>query len=207
MLKLPGGWETRTETLAVQGSADGTGFTTITSSATYSFSPGNSNTVKISFPATNTRFVRLAISANTGWPTAQISELEVHGTTSTSGNLALGRTLSSSSTSQSYTAANANDGNQGSYWESANNVLPQWIQADLGSAVPVNKLVLKLPGGWETRTQTLTVQTSNDGTTFSDLVASAAYVFNPASGNTVTLNLNTTTTRFVRLKVTANTAW
>ncbi|WP_199881639.1 discoidin domain-containing protein [Streptomyces sp. CB03911] len=207
VLKLPGGWETRTETLAVQGSADGTSFTTITSSAAYSFSPGNSNTVKISFPATNTRFVRLAISANTGWPAAQVSELEVHGTTSTSGNLALGRTLSSSSTSQSYTAANANDGNQGSYWESANNVLPQWIQADLGSAVPVNKLVLKLPTGWETRTQTLTVQTSTDGTTFSDLVASTAYVFNPASGNTVTLNLNTTTTRFVRLKVTANTAW
>ncbi|MFJ9948237.1 discoidin domain-containing protein [Kitasatospora sp. NPDC091207] len=207
VLRLPSGWETRTETLAVQGSADGTGFTTVTGSAAYAFSPGNGNTVKISFPATNTRYVRLAISANTGWPAAQISELEVHGSTGTGGNLALGRTLSAGSTSQTYTAANANDGNRASYWESANNALPQWIQADLGSAVPVNKLMLKLPDGWETRTQTLTVQTSNDGTAFADLVASAGYVFDPASGNSVTLNLNTTTTRYVRLKVTANTAW
>ncbi|WP_371480164.1 discoidin domain-containing protein [Kitasatospora sp. NBC_00315] len=207
VLKLPVGWGARTETLAVQGSADGTSFATITSSATYSFDPGSSNTVKIGFPATSARFVRLAISANTGWPAAQIAELEVHGTTNTSANLALGRTLTASSTSDVYAAGNANDGNQASYWESANNALPQWIQADLGSAVPVNKVVLKLPTGWEKRTQTLTVQTSTDGSNFADSVASAGYVFDPAAGNTVTVGLGTTTARYVRLKITANTAW
>ena len=207
VLKLPSGWGARTETLAVQGSADGTSFSTITSSATYSFDPGAGNTVKISFPATSARFVRLAISANTGWPAAQIAELEVHGTTSTSANLALGRTLTASSTSDVYGAGNAGDGNQASYWESANNALPQWLQVDLGSAVAVNKLVLKLPTGWEKRTQTLTVQTSNDGSTFADAVASTGYVFDPAAGNTVTVGLGTTTARYVRLKFTANTAW
>ena len=207
VLKLPAGWGARTETLAVQGSADGTSFATITNSATYSFDPGAGNTVKISFPATNTRYVRLAISANTGWQAAQISELEVHGTTTSSGNLAQGRTLTASSTSDVYAPANANDGNQATYWESANNALPQWIQADLGSAVAVNKVVLKLPAGWGTRTQTLTVQSSIDGTNFADVVASAGYVFDPATGNTVTVPLGTTTTRYVRVKVTANTAW
>ena len=40
-------------------------------------------------------------------------------------NLALGKTASVSSVSDVYAAANLNDGNQGSYWESANNAFPQ----------------------------------------------------------------------------------
>jgi hypothetical protein len=42
---------------------------------------------------------------------------------------------------------------------------------------------------------------------FSTLKASAGYTFDPASGNSVTVNLTTATTRFVRLTVTANTGW
>ncbi|MFB9367477.1 galactose-binding domain-containing protein [Kitasatospora sp. NPDC001664] len=207
VLKLPAGWESRTETLAVQGSADGTSFTTLASSAGYSFDPGAGNTVRITFPAATTRYVRLAISANTGWPAAQISELEVHGSSTTSPNLALGRAFSSSGVSQTYVAANAGDGNQASYWESANNALPQWVQVDLGAAVAVNRAVLKLPAGWERRTQTLSVQGSTNGTTFTDLSASAGRVFDPATGNAVTVDLGTTTVRYLRVNVTANTAW
>src|SRR4051812_22443059 len=44
-----------------------------------------------------------------------------------------------------YPASNVNDGNQATYWESANNAFPQWIQADLGSSVATSKVVLKLP--------------------------------------------------------------
>ena len=45
------------------------------------------------------------------------------------------------------------DGNPGSYWESANNAFPQWVQVDLGSSQTVNQVVLKLPtAGWATRT-------------------------------------------------------
>ncbi|GAA1151337.1 hypothetical protein F4556_003963 [Kitasatospora gansuensis] len=207
VLKLPAAWGSRTETLAVQGSADGTSFSTLTNSAGYSFDPGAANTVKIGFPAATTRFVRLAISANTGWPAAQISELEVHGATGTSANLAQGRNLTASSYSQTYTANNANDGSQSSYWESANNALPQWIQLDLGASVAVNKLVLKLPAGWEKRTQTLAVQGSSNGTDFTDLATSTGYVFDPATGNAVTVDFGTATTRYIRLNVTANTAW
>lgn len=122
-------------------------------------------------------------------------------------NLALGKSMTSSSFTDVYPAANANDGNAGTYWESANNAFPQWIQVDLGSAASVDQVVLKLPSGWETRTQTLSIQGSADGATFSDVVGPAGYTFNPASGNTVTVDFSAVNTRYVRINVTANTAW
>ncbi|SCL51954.1 discoidin domain-containing protein [Micromonospora chersina] len=207
VLKLPTGWESRTETLSVQGSTDGSSFTTLLASAGRTFSPANGNTVTLSFPAASTRHVRIAITANTGWAAAQLAELEVYGTANSSTNLALGRTMAESSHSDVYGAGNANDGNPATYWESANNAFPQWIRVDLGAAVAVNKVVLKLPTGWPARTQTLTVQGSTDGSTFSTLVASAGYAFDPAGGNTVTVTVGTATTRYVRLLFTANTGW
>lgn len=161
----------------------------------------------IGFAATPTRFVRLNITANTGWPAAQISELEVHGSATSTDNLAQGRTLTASSGSAPYVAGNAGDGNQTSYWESANNAFPQWIQVDLGSSVAVTKVVLKLPPSWEARTQTLSLRGSTNGTSFSDLVASRDYSFKPADNNTVTISLSSTTTRYLRVDVTGNTGW
>src|SRR5262245_55543350 len=58
-------------------------------------------------------------------------------------NHALGRTMTASSSTQTYAPGNAGDGDQSSYWESANNAVPQWIQVDLGSATAVNQVVLK----------------------------------------------------------------
>ncbi|MZD06419.1 Secreted glycosyl hydrolase, partial [Streptomyces sp. SID5785] len=64
VLRLPADWETRRQTLALQGSADGKSFATLKSSARYVFSPGNGNTVTISFPATLARYVRADFSKN-----------------------------------------------------------------------------------------------------------------------------------------------
>ncbi|MFJ8579895.1 discoidin domain-containing protein [Micromonospora sp. NPDC093277] len=207
VLKLPASWESRTQTLSVQASTDGSGFTTVVSSAGRTFSPANGNTVTLTLPATTTRYVRVAITANAGWPAAQLAELEVYGVTSSTTNLALGRPMTESSHADVYGAGNANDGNPASYWESANNAFPQWIRADLGGTVGVNKLVLKLPASWPARTQTLTVQGGTDGTTFNTLVASTGYAFDPAGGNTVTISFATASTRYVRLLFTANTGW
>jgi hypothetical protein len=209
VLKVPAGWNARTQTLSVQGSADGTTFDTIVESAPHTFAPGSGNTVKIGFPATVTRFVRVDITANTASPDAQLSEVEVAATPLSTTNLAQGKTLTSSTANSGFPASNANDGNQASYWESANNSFPQWLQVDLGASVSVNQLVFKLPASadWATRTETLSVQGSTNGSTFSDIVASAGDTFNPATGNTVTVNFNATTTRYVRLNVTANTGW
>ncbi|OLZ57579.1 CARDB domain-containing protein [Amycolatopsis keratiniphila] len=115
-------------------------------------------------------------------------------------------TYTASSQLPGYAVSNVGDGNQATYWESTNNQFPQWIQADLGAATNIARLVLKLPSGWEARTQTFSVQGSGNGASFSDLVPSAGHRFDPATGNTVTLDV-TGNTRFVRLNITANTGW
>ncbi|MGV9771095.1 galactose-binding domain-containing protein [Streptosporangium sp. NPDC003464] len=124
-------------------------------------------------------------------------------------NLAAGKAASAGSSNNPYTAANITDGNQATYWESANNAFPQWVQVDLGASAGVNKIVLKLPpaADWATRTQTLNVQTSTLGPPFTTVVPSAGYTFNPATGNTVTISFATVTTRYIRLNITANTGW
>ncbi|MBG0560308.1 discoidin domain-containing protein [Actinoplanes sp. NEAU-A11] len=124
-------------------------------------------------------------------------------------NLAAGKTFSASSFTDVYPAGNAGDGNANTYWESSNNAFPQWLQVDLGTATQVNQAILKLPpaAAWATRTQTLTIQGSTNGTSFSTLKASAGYTFNPASGNTVTVDFTAASARFVRLNFTGNTGW
>ncbi|MCG5467441.1 discoidin domain-containing protein [Micromonospora sp. LAH09] len=121
----------------------------------------------------------------------------------------LSATMTASSYNQNYVASNANDGNASTYWESANNAFPQWIQADLGATVSVDRVVLKLPpaSDWQTRTQTLSVLGSTNGSTFTTLKASAGYTFNPASGNTATVSFTAASTRYVRVQVTGNTGW
>ncbi|MFD0466942.1 discoidin domain-containing protein [Nonomuraea thailandensis] len=63
-------------------------------------------------------------------------------------NLAAGKAATASSFTDVYRAANVTDGNQATYWESAGNAFPQWIQVDLGATAGVSRVVLKLPAGW-----------------------------------------------------------
>ncbi|MEV1071167.1 CARDB domain-containing protein [Micromonospora parva] len=123
-------------------------------------------------------------------------------------NLALGRPTQESGHADVYDSSKVVDGNAGSYWESVNNAFPQWVQVDLGSSQSVNQVVLKLPtSGWGTRTQTLSVRGSVNGSSFTDLVGSQTYTFNPASGSTVTINVSPVSTRYVRIVITANSGW
>ncbi|WP_231924396.1 CARDB domain-containing protein [Micromonospora chokoriensis] len=123
-------------------------------------------------------------------------------------NLAQGRPTQESGHADVYDSSKVVDGNAGSYWESVNNAFPQWVQVDLGAAQSVNQVVLKLPtNGWATRTQTLSVRGSTNGSSFIDLVGSQTYTFNPASASTVTINFSATSTRYVRITVTANSGW
>jgi parallel beta-helix repeat protein len=322
VLKLPPStaWGARTETLSVLTSTDGTDFTTVVPSAGYDFDPNaNDNTVSIPLPATTARYVRVDITANSGWPAGQLSDFEVFpsaggggtasatlsadpsalafasqalnttssaqtvtvtntgtaaatvsgitatgdfaqtntcgtsiaagasctvgvtftptasgtatgdldiassatdsvttvalsgtgaGTVST--NMALGAATSESSNTQDYVSSNATDGNQSTYWESANNALPQWVQVDLGSARSADRVVLELPAStaWAARTQTLSLLGSTDGTNFTTLVPSSSYTFDPnANDNTVTITFAATTERYLRVDITANTGW
>ena len=81
------------------------------------------------------------------------------------------------------------------------------MQVDLGSAQSASRVVLQLPTGWGARTQTLSVLGSGDGGSWSTVVASANYTFDPASANTVTITFTATTQRYLRLTFTANTGW
>ncbi|WP_230986590.1 carbohydrate-binding protein [Cohnella fermenti] len=122
-------------------------------------------------------------------------------------NLAAGKATSESGHADVYGAANVTDGNAGTYWESVNNAFPQWVQVDLGSAVAIDQVVLKLPSAWGSRTQTLSIQGSANGTSFADLKASASYTFDPSSANTVAIDFAAASVRYVRAVFTANTGW
>ncbi|MYS53253.1 Secreted glycosyl hydrolase, partial [Streptomyces sp. SID6013] len=139
------------------------------------------------------------------WQAAQLSELEVHAAGESSTNLAAGRRLTASSSTGAYTPGNGNDGNKATYWESANNALPQWLQADLGSSRRVDRVVLRLPDGWPNRSQTLKIQASENGSDFTDLTAAKAYTFDAAGGQSATITFDAATARHVRVLVTANT--
>jgi hypothetical protein len=315
-------WATRTETLSVLGSTNGTSYSTIVNSAGYTFNPSTGNTVTISLPSGSTaQYVELSFTGNTGWSAAQVSEFEIFpgggggtnppppsaltasptsvsfasqnvgstssaqsvtvtnpgstaassvavsvsgpfaqtntcgssiaagasctvsvtftptaagsatgslavassapsspltvalsgtGTTvSTNSNLALNQPTTASGTTQSYVPGNAVDGNTSTYWESTDNAFPQWFQVDLGSSQSVSRIVLDLPPAtaWNTRTQTIQIQGSTDGTNYTTLAASAGYTFNPSTGNAVTVTFTAASVRYVKLTFTANTAW
>jgi hypothetical protein len=125
------------------------------------------------------------------------------------GNLAAGRPVTATSANGPYVAGNAVDADANSYWESANNAFPQSITVDLGAAATVGRVVLKLPpaAAWQTRTQTLSVLGSTNGSSYAAVVGSAGYTFNPATGNTVTITFTATSQRYLRLTFTANTGW
>jgi len=314
-LKLPPSpaWGTRTQTLSVQTSTNGSTFDTAVGSGTYTFT-SPTNVVNITTPSTNARYVRVNITANSGWPAGQVSELEVYpsgstppnaamlsanpssltfasqalnttsaaqavtvtntgnaaasvsgvsvsgdytqtnncttiaigasctvnvsfrptatgtrtgtvtvtsnaansptgvalsgtGAGSTNVNLAAGRPTSESSHNDVYPSGNVTDGNQNSYWESANNAFPQWVQVDLGSAQSASRVVLALPASWGARSETLSVQGSTDGANFTTVVPSASYSFAPGNNNTVTITFAATSRRYLRLNVTANSGW
>jgi hypothetical protein len=125
------------------------------------------------------------------------------------GNLAAGKAVSATSQADVYGPGNTVDGNANTYWESANNAFPQSLTVDLGQARAVSRIVLKLPpaAAWATRTQTLQVLGSANGSSYSSVKASAGYLFNPSSGNTATVSFPATTQRYLRLTFTGNTGW
>jgi hypothetical protein len=135
--------------------------------------------------------------------------VQLAGAATASSNLALNKTATASGSQDGYPPLNATDGNTGSYWESTNHALPQSITVDLGATEAIGKLVLTLPpdSAWTTRVQTITVLASTDGTTYSSVVPSATYTFDPATKNVVPVPLPPTRARYVRLNVTANTGW
>jgi parallel beta-helix repeat protein len=169
---------------------------------------GASCTVSVVFKptASGTRSGSLTVSSDASNSPATVA-LSGTGAGTVSTNLAAGKATSESSHTDVYPSSNVTDGNQSSYWESANNAFPQWVQVDLGSAQSASRVVLQLPAGWGARDQTLSLTGSTDGSTFSTVKSSATYTFDPSANNTVTITFPATTQRYFRVTVTANTGW
>ncbi|MEU8660791.1 discoidin domain-containing protein [Actinoplanes philippinensis] len=300
VLKLPPAtaWNTRTETLTIQGSTDGNAFSTLKASAGYTFNPSSGNTVTVDFATTSARFVRLSFTGNTAWPAGQLSELEIYGpvsgdsqapsapgglaytqpasgqirltwnastdnvgvtgydvyangvlrtslgtvltftdsqpdsatvtysvrardaagnvsadsntvtrngTPQTGTDLAAGKPIEASSVVHTFVAANANDGDTGTYWEGS--AYPANLTVKLGANATVSSVVVKLnpSSAWGTRQQTFSILgREQSGSSYTTIAGSAAYTFNPSTGNTVTVPVSATTAD-VRLSFTANT--
>ncbi|MFF9768079.1 discoidin domain-containing protein [Streptomyces sp. NPDC014636] len=81
VLKLPpsAAWGARTQTVTVLGSTDGSNYSTVAGAQGYRFDPATGNTATVSLPSTAAlRYLRLSVSANTGWPAGQLSEVEAY---------------------------------------------------------------------------------------------------------------------------------
>ncbi|MDX6419610.1 MAG: hypothetical protein QOG28_4230 [Trebonia sp.] len=121
------------------------------------------------------------------------------------GNLALTATASADNTLAGFPASNANDGNQATYWQAANATGVLTLQ--LAKAAPVDRVVVELPQGWGDRHQTIEVDGSTDGQTWTPLAASTAYLFsasNAAGNNVVDIAVPSTTVNYIRLDVSNN---
>ena len=174
-----------------------------------SIAAGGSCTVSVTFAPTGTGSASGTLSVASSAPGSPLT-VALSGTgVNSSVNLALNQPVTASGYTQTYVPANAVDGNTSTYWESTDNDFPQWFQVDLGSATSISRIVMYLPpsSAWNTRTQTITIQGSTDGTNYTTLVPSQGYTFNPSTGNTASITFTAATVRYVKLTFTANTGW
>ena len=176
-----------------------------------SIAAGGSCTVNVAFApsAAGAATGTLTVTSNAGNSPTTVA-LSGTGTTATT-NLALGAAMTASSTYSGFPASNANDGNTSTYWESQDGAgYPQTLTANLGSVQSLGSVTLDLPpsSAWSTRTETLSVLGSTNDSTWTTLVGSAGYTFNPSTGNTVTISLPTgTSDQYLELDFTGNTGW
>ena len=116
-------------------------------------------------------------------------------------NLALTGTVTASNTLSGFPASNANDGNQNSYWQATGSSAT--LTLHLAQAAPVGRIVLELPSNWGTRTQTIQIDDSTNGSTWTTLAPSATYQFT-AGSNVVTLSGPAATLTYLRLDISGN---
>lgn len=219
-LPPPAAWSPRTQTFSVLGRSDGeSAYRTLKASAAYAFDPASGNRVEIPLDGEADE-VRLAFTANTGAGNGQVSELQVWGTPTgdpdptgptdppdpTGTNYAAGRPAAASSTEWTYVAANAVDGQAGTYWEGAGGQYPSTLDVSLAAPTRLSSARVRLnpDAAWGARTQTFSVWGRTGTGSWQELKASAGYAFAPASGNLVDVPLTGTVTD-VRLRFTGNT--
>lgn len=126
-------------------------------------------------------------------------------------NIAIGKAVTGTSlTAEAFDPKLTVDGDPFTYWESTAKKFPQSLTVDLGEALTVSKVVLRLPpqDAWESRTQEIEVLGSSDGKSFETLLGAAAHTYDPATDNKVELAFSAPAeVRYVRVTITSNSAW
>lgn len=121
-------------------------------------------------------------------------------------NLALHKAVEADANTQVYYDINAVDGNVNTYWEGAANAYPNTLTVDLGEIASIKTIRIRLNPKpiWSPRFQTFSISGSPDGEEFETIVNSTDYTFDPATVNTVTIDFDVVSVRYVRLEFTAN---
>jgi F5/8 type C domain/Beta-galactosidase len=117
-------------------------------------------------------------------------------------NLALAGSLAASNTRGGFPASNGNDNNLSTYWQAAEPTATLTLQ--LAQPSPVDRVLLELPPDWPTRDQTIEVDGSADGTTWTTLAPAAAYTFT-ARDNAIAIPVPAGTQDYLRLDISGNT--
>lgn len=124
-------------------------------------------------------------------------------------NLALNLEADTNAYTQDKTPDTVTDGDITTYWEGAPNAYPNTLTVDLRESRTVKAVRIRLNPDtiWEKRTQTFSILGSTDNEKFTDIVASADYIFDPEENmNTVTVKFDPVNVQYLRLEYTANTA-
>ena len=124
-------------------------------------------------------------------------------------DFALGGSASATSYTQNYVPADIDDANTSTYWESAPNAFPQQLRLKLRSPETIAKMVLSLPpvSDWNSRTQTITIHGSVGGGAEFAIRGQAGYLFNAATGDSVTITFPAVRVDTIDLDFIANSGW
>ncbi len=120
-------------------------------------------------------------------------------------NLAVGLAVASSGNLSGYPAISAIDNDPiSSYWQSTSG-FPQWLRVKFGASTSIGRVVIATPevSGWSSFTETISVEGSPDTNTWTTVVPSTTYTFDPASGDMVTVTFAPQSFLYWRLNVTA----
>jgi hypothetical protein len=117
-------------------------------------------------------------------------------------DLALEGSLAASNTQGGFPAGNGNDNDLSTYWQAAEPTATLTLQ--LAQPSPVDRVLLELPPDWPTRDQTIEVDGSGDGTTWTTLAPATAYTF-IAGSNAISIRVPAGTQDYLRLDISGNT--
>ncbi len=116
-------------------------------------------------------------------------------------NLGLAGALTASNTQGGFPASNGNDNDLSTYWQAAEPTADLTLQ--LAQPSPVDRVLLELPPDWPTREQTIEVDGSADGITWTTLVPATAYTF--TASDAVAIPFPAGTEDYLRLDISGNT--